>query len=124
MFGCLAVALAVAVYVAVVLLFSLAADPYRGDSLLLGFMDSVRDFSWLRPTRTGPEGLIGAVAKVRGPFGGPGQEEGKVVVNGEIWKARLTAAPETALEAGDVLEVEGRDGLVLLVRPFSREEAT
>ncbi len=64
-----------------------------------------------RPVVSGGEALIGASGEVVSWQGA----EGRVSVAGEIWRARS----ETPLTDGTHIEVVGRDGLVLIVRPLS-----
>ncbi len=63
-----------------------------------------------RPVATGGEALLGA----EGEAVSWGREEGRVRVEGEIWRARA-AAP---LAAGVRIKVTGRRGLVLTVEPI------
>jgi membrane-bound serine protease (ClpP class) len=60
-----------------------------------------------RPVLVDPKGITGALGEVR--------RDGLVFVNGELWQAR--AADGGALRAGERVEVESLDGLVLTVRP-------
>src|SRR6516165_3492430 len=62
-----------------------------------------------RPVVTGKEGLLGAEGETVAWDG----EEGRVRVNGEIWRAR---APRP-LEAGARIKVINREGLVLVLEP-------
>src|SRR6266481_5528474 len=62
-----------------------------------------------RPVVTGKEGLLGA----EGETVAWGGEEGRVRVNGEIWRAR---APRP-LQPGARIKVINREGLVLVVEP-------
>ncbi|MGB7037745.1 MAG: nodulation protein NfeD, partial [Xanthobacteraceae bacterium] len=64
-----------------------------------------------RPVVSGGEALIGASGEVVSWQ----SAEGRVSVAGEIWRARS----ETPLTDGMHIEVVGRDGLVLIVRPLS-----
>jgi membrane-bound serine protease (ClpP class) len=61
-----------------------------------------------RPVVTGSEALIGAAGET--VFWQ--DQEGRVRVNGEIWRARADAP----LAAGTAVKVVGRNGLVLLVQ--------
>jgi membrane-bound serine protease (ClpP class) len=62
----------------------------------------------LRPT-TGAEGMIGQIATVKEGF----ERTGMVHVAGEYWKAETTAP----VEAGAKVEVTGKQGMVLTVKP-------
>jgi membrane-bound serine protease (ClpP class) len=62
-----------------------------------------------RPVVTGREGLLGAEGETVAWDGG----EGRVLVNGEIWRARA----QRPLEKGDRIRVIEREGLVLVVEP-------
>jgi len=63
-----------------------------------------------RPT-TGAEGLIGQIATVKNGF----ETTGMVYVAGEYWKAQ-SAVP---VQTGDKVEVTGKQGMVLTVKPVS-----
>jgi len=68
-----------------------------------------------RPVVTGGEALVGATGEIVFWAG----REGRVRVNGEIWRARLDAAhADTAPADGTHVKVIGRDGLVLIVEAF------
>lgn len=89
-----------------------------------------------RPTITGSEGMIGQHAKVRESFAAG--EMGRVFVDGEWWHAELvsatamtsqappaaadlddaTAPPVTAVQIGETVEIVGRNGYTLLVKPL------
>jgi membrane-bound serine protease (ClpP class) len=60
-----------------------------------------------RPVVTGKEGLLGAEGETVAWDG----DEGRVLVNGEIWRARA----QRPLEKGDRIRVIEREGLVLVV---------
>jgi membrane-bound serine protease (ClpP class) len=62
-----------------------------------------------RPVVTGKEGLLGAEGETVAWDG----DEGRVLVNGEIWRARA----QRTLEKGDRIRVIDREGLVLVVEP-------
>ncbi len=62
-----------------------------------------------RPVVTGKEGLLGAEGETVAWDG----DEGRVRVNGEIWRARA----QRPLEAGARIKVIDREGLVLVVEP-------
>ena len=70
----------------------------------------------MRPSVTGPEGMIGRLAVARsnlGPAGGPaGGPDGQVQVDGEIWRA---VADGGAIPAGEQVRVTAVDGLTLRV---------
>lgn len=67
-----------------------------------------------RRVRTGAEGLVGRVGVVQS-WGAP---NGRVKVDGALWKARLSWSDEDAqeLHAGDPVVVERLSGLTLAVR--------
>ncbi len=68
-----------------------------------------------RQPRTGAEGLIGQVGRVRTPLA----PRGTVLVHGELWRATLGdqgAAGEETLNADDEVVVEGIEGFTLKVR--------
>jgi membrane-bound serine protease (ClpP class) len=65
-----------------------------------------------RPVVSGDQALIGALGETVSWQG----NEGRVRVAGEIWRARA----DMPLGDGAGVEVVGRDGLVLVVRPLSR----
>jgi len=60
-----------------------------------------------RPVEVGANTMVGTMGVVRG--------EGLVFVNGELWRAR--ADDGETLRIGDEVDVEGMDGLELIVRP-------
>jgi membrane-bound serine protease (ClpP class) len=62
-----------------------------------------------RPVSVGAHTVVGARGVVR--------REGMVFVNGELWQAR--PANGAALRTGDEVEIEGVDGLQLVVRSVS-----
>ena len=70
----------------------------------------------MRPSVTGPEGMVGRLAVARsnlGPAGGPaGGPDGQVQVDGEIWRA---VADGGAIPAGEKVRVTAVDGLTLRV---------
>jgi membrane-bound serine protease (ClpP class) len=92
------------------LIFSLAAL----SAVLLYFVVDMAMRSHQRPVVTGSEELVGASGRALVAFMG----EGSVRLHGEIWSARS----ELPVAAGDQVEVVGREGLVLLVRPKARKE--
>jgi membrane-bound serine protease (ClpP class) len=63
------------------------------------------------PKRAGAETMIGQRANVQSRIDAAG---GKVFVEGEIWNA----VSETAIEAGQTVEIMGRQGLTLKVKPI------
>jgi membrane-bound serine protease (ClpP class) len=79
--------------------------------LTAGFFAFAMGMAWrawkTRPT-TGREGLVGERAVVRRRL----DPSGKVMVRGELWRARA----EETVEAGESVEVVGVDGLTLEVR--------
>jgi membrane-bound serine protease (ClpP class) len=67
------------------------------------------------PVRGGAAGLIGRRGEVRAPP----TPIGNVLVDGALWRARLWAAADEedeTLNPGDVVVVEGVDGLTLSIR--------
>ena len=68
-----------------------------------------------RPAKTGSEGLIGQIGAAKAPFSA--HERGSVFVYGEWWNARLERGQ---VNAGDEVEVIGRRGYTLMVRPVER----
>jgi membrane-bound serine protease (ClpP class) len=64
------------------------------------------------PVRSGSEGLVGAVGVARTNL----EPEGMVFVRGEIWSAR---AEEGMIPEGQRVQVVGRDGLRVRVRPVA-----
>lgn len=72
-----------------------------------------------RRSIAGGEGLIGQIGRAGQPFAAGGQ--GSVFVNGEWWNAELEA---NAMHSGDHVEVVGRRGYTLLVRPAAQERET
>ncbi len=77
-------------------------------ALLLGALAALVRARW-RPVVTGGEALIGAEGEAVSWDG----EEGRVRVEGEIWRARAGSP----LKVGTHVRVLKRDGLVLLVQP-------
>jgi membrane-bound serine protease (ClpP class) len=74
-----------------------------------------------RRIRTGREGLIGHLGVVQN-WTGP---DGKVLVDGALWRARRSACDDEAppeLHAGDRVVVERLNGLTLSVRPAEEWE--
>lgn len=71
------------------------------------------------PVRTGTEEMIGAIGEARSTIA----PEGQVFMNGAIWGARL-AGDDGPVQLGDRVRVEAIDGLTLVVRPESSEEAS
>jgi membrane-bound serine protease (ClpP class) len=69
------------------------------------------------PVRTGTEELIGAVAEARSPI----DPEGRVWLEGTLWRARLASGAAPA-RPGDRVRVEAVDGLTLVVRPEPAEQ--
>ncbi len=71
-----------------------------------------------RPAYGGSEGLIGKTAQVRVAFDEAGQ--GTVFLAGERWNATLRSLDAAAppLQAGDLVEIEARQGYTLIVRPY------
>lgn len=71
-----------------------------------------------RQPHTGSEGMIGKTAQVREAFDGSGR--GTVFFAGERWNAVLQTleADEPRPALGDLVEIEGRQGYTLIVRPY------
>ncbi len=82
-------------------------------SLLLMAMAMIAR-SRLRRVVIGPERIRGTLAEVQSWSG----DRGVVRFEGEVWEARSTRA----LRPGARVRVTGREGLVLIVEPLSREE--
>jgi membrane-bound serine protease (ClpP class) len=68
---------------------------------------------------TGAEGMIGETARAKTAFAAG--EVGSVFVMGEWWNARLTSG---SVDAGDIVNVVGRDGYTLLVDPAAKSSKT
>jgi membrane-bound serine protease (ClpP class) len=62
-------------------------------------------------TKTGMEGLMGEIGLVKEPI----DPEGLISVHGEYWRARA----KEKIEAGERVEVEGAEGLILKVKRVS-----
>lgn len=71
-----------------------------------------------QPVRTGTEEMIGAVGEARSSIA----PDGQVFMQGTVWGARLASGAAPA-QLGDRVRVEAVDGLRLIVRPESSEEA-
>jgi membrane-bound serine protease (ClpP class) len=67
-----------------------------------------------RAVVSGSEQLLGAVGEALGGF----PEGGSVHLRGEVWTARSTVP----IAAGQKVRVIGREGLTLIVAPFSPAE--
>lgn len=67
-----------------------------------------------RPVVSGQEEMLGAIAVVMSDF----DTQGRVRVHSEIWNARSTVP----VQQGQKVQVTGRDGLILLVRPVEVQE--
>lgn len=70
-----------------------------------------------RPPTTGPEALVGRVARVRESSG----EEGEIFLEGAWWRIRSVGGP---LTEGDRVRVVEVDGLTLMVEPVEEKEET
>jgi membrane protein implicated in regulation of membrane protease activity len=82
------------------------------------FLWTQKRLGFPRNVKTGAEGLIGQTATVIRPFAWDEQKKcrlGKVRLNGEVWWARIIEAQATQVQQGAYVQVEGVDGLVLLV---------
>jgi membrane-bound serine protease (ClpP class) len=100
---------------------SSAAD-YVGPALItLGVLSGITFYVVARkvfkahrdqPVRTGSEELVGASAEARSTI----DPEGKVWLEGTLWRARLADGSSPA-RLGDRVTVEAVDGLTLVVRP-------
>ncbi len=66
-----------------------------------------------RRVRSGREALVGARGRAREPIGPA--HEGRVLVEGALWRARA-GYPDEPVETGDTVVVERVDGLTLTVR--------
>jgi membrane protein implicated in regulation of membrane protease activity len=76
-----------------------------------------------RRIRAGPEGMIGHLGVVQSWD----QPSGKVLVDGALWRARLSMSDdedEPHLRTGDRVVVERLTGLTLSVRPAEEWELT
>ncbi|HEY7204904.1 MAG TPA: nodulation protein NfeD [Methylomirabilota bacterium] len=62
-----------------------------------------------RPSVAGPSAMVGRRGVVRTPL----EPEGQVLIDGELWRA---VSPETAVGAGEAVQVTAIDGLTLEVR--------
>jgi membrane-bound serine protease (ClpP class) len=104
-----------------------SAGDYVGSALITIGLLSAASFYYVtrkvlaahrnQPVRTGTEELIGAVAEARSPI----DPEGRVWLEGTLWKARL--APDAVpARPGDRVRVEAVDGLTLVVRPEPAEQ--
>lgn len=73
-----------------------------------------------RRVRAGPEGLIGQIGVVRRW----NHVSGNVLVDGALWRARMSGSDEPAAELheGDAVVVERLSGLTLSVRPAEEWE--
>lgn len=63
----------------------------------------------MRPATTGIQGMIGGTGQVRQNGTGPA----KVFYNGEIWDV----VQDKKLAEGDMVQIEGIEGMKLIVRP-------
>jgi len=99
------VALALAIFV--------LPAPWGFVTVLVGaFVEVAEAFFWIRLSRrgrvqVGPEALIGAEARVVSAC----RPEGKVRVEGELWRARC----EAGADLGETVRVRALDGLTLVV---------
>jgi membrane-bound serine protease (ClpP class) len=66
-----------------------------------------------RPVVSGQEEMLAAVGEVLNDF----ERDGRIRIHGEIWNARSTVP----LHKGSLVEVVAMDGLVLHVKPVTRE---
>jgi membrane protein implicated in regulation of membrane protease activity len=111
------------VVLGVLLLAALSADVLAwpiGDL----FLWTQKKFGFPRNVKTGAEGLIGQTATVIQAFAWNEQKKstlGKVRLSGEVWWARVTEEQENRIQQGACVQVEGVDGLVLVVRAVERE---
>jgi membrane-bound serine protease (ClpP class) len=78
-------------------------------AVLLFFIIGLALKSYRRPVVSGGEELLGAVGQAVSGF--PGR--GSVHLHGEVW----TAHSDVSIAPGTTIEVTGRDGLTLLVKP-------
>lgn len=95
----------------------IAAGVFVGSEMLLAHAAS------RIPARVGTEAMIGRNAKALCDFvvAECGSSSGYVRLDGERWQARVMAPLPALPETGDQLEVDGVEGLTLLVSPtFSR----
>jgi membrane-bound serine protease (ClpP class) len=73
-----------------------------------------------QPVSTGTEEMIGQVAEARSAIAPAGQ----VFMQGTLWAARLANGQTGPVQPGDRVQVEGVDGLTLVVRPVPSAEKT
>jgi membrane-bound serine protease (ClpP class) len=115
--GVLTVAGVVSLGFGLALLFQNEPAPYHVNTWLIVGIGSAIGAFWAfalgkglaarrRPVVTGPQGMIGQKAEVRGP--------GLVFVDGALWNAHT--ADDSELVPGERVEVEAIDGLTLTVR--------
>ncbi len=103
--------------VAVLLAIFLLPAPWGWVAIVVGVVTEIGEtIIWMRllrrrPTSTGSEALIGAVARAVTPL----RPIGEVRVRGEAWRARCA----TGADADDAVRVLARDGITLVVEPVS-----
>jgi membrane-bound serine protease (ClpP class) len=85
-------------------------------AVLLFFVVGMALRSHRRPVVSGSEELEGATARALSSF----TDDGSVHLHGEVWSARS----EVPVAMGQEVEVVGRDGLVLLVKPRKQAKET
>jgi membrane-bound serine protease (ClpP class) len=68
------------------------------------------------PIRVGQETLIGMIATATSAIG---PKPGHIMLDGEDW----AASSETPIRKGQSVEIVGRDGLLLIVKPSDREDS-
>ncbi len=116
--GALTIAGLICLAVGSIMLFQNAPAPYHTSKpLVIGVavgLGSIWAFAvgkaWQArrsPVIVTPERIAGAIGEVR--------RDGLVFVNGELWQARVANGAQ--LRPGDRVQVESRDGLVLIVKP-------
>ena len=79
---------------------------------LMAWAVSAGGRAMMKPSVTGPEGMIGRLAVALSVFGPAGGPDGQVQVDGEIWRA---VADGGAIPAGEKVRVTAVDGLTLTV---------
>ncbi|MGI8999264.1 MAG: NfeD family protein [Candidatus Limnocylindria bacterium] len=99
--------------IAVLLAIFVIPDPWRYAVIGLAVLVEVAEtFFWMRllrrqPVTTGPEAMIGELARVVTPC----DPIGEVRLHGELWRARC----EPDAEVDQLVRVRAREGLTLVV---------
>jgi membrane protein implicated in regulation of membrane protease activity len=88
------------------------------------FLWTQKKLGFPRNVKTGAEGLIGQTVTVAQPFAWNNRKKrmlGKVRLNGEMWWACMPEEQAHQIQQGACVQVEGVDGLVLVVRTVERK---